>query len=74
MKKVIGARNMRLIKSSKEWYMKIFRHLINLLKEIFSFAWNNKAWWIIPIVLVLLLLAVVIIGGEAAAPFIYTLF
>jgi len=54
--------------------MKIFKHLGNLLKEIFNFAWKNKAWWIIPIVLVLLLLAVVIVGGEAAAPFIYTLF
>ncbi len=54
--------------------MRIFRHLGALLKEFFNFAWQNKAWWIIPIVLVLILLAVVIVVGQTAAPFIYTLF
>ena len=42
--------------------------------EFCSFAWQNKAWWIIPIVLVLLLLTVFIITGTSVAPFIYTLF
>lgn len=54
--------------------MRIFRHLGRLLGEFFSFAMQNKAWWIIPIVLVLLLLTVFIVAGTGAAPFIYTLF
>ena len=54
--------------------MRIFRHLGNLLKEFFEFAWQNKAWWIIPIILMLLLLMVFIVTGTSVAPFIYTLF
>ena len=54
--------------------MRIFKHLGNLLKEFFEFAWHNKAWWIIPIVLMLLLLMVFIVTGTSVAPFIYTLF
>ncbi len=54
--------------------MRFLRHLGNLLKEFFVFAWENKAWWIVPIVLVLLLLAALIVVGQTAAPFIYTLF
>ncbi len=54
--------------------MIFFKHLGRLLKEFGSFAWHNKAWWMIPIVLVLLLLGVFIAAGTAVAPFIYTLF
>ena len=54
--------------------MRIFRHLGRLIIEFIQFAWENKAWWIVPIVLVLLLLALVIATGQGAAPFIYTLF
>jgi uncharacterized integral membrane protein len=54
--------------------MRFFRHLGQLLKEFGVFAWENKAWWIVPIVLVLLLLAALIVVGQTAAPFIYTLF
>jgi len=54
--------------------MLILRHLGRLLKELFAFAWENKAWWIVPIVLVLLLLTALIFAGESVAPFIYTLF
>jgi hypothetical protein len=54
--------------------MRFLRHLGQLLKEFGCFAWDNKAWWIIPIVLVLLLLAGLIVVGQSAAPFIYTLF
>ena len=43
--------------------------------ELFiGFAWQNKAWWIVPIILVLLLLALLTFTGQTAAPFIYTLF
>ena len=54
--------------------MRFLKHLGRLLKEFGSFAWHNKAWWIIPVVVVLLLLAVFIVAGQAVAPFIYTLF
>ncbi|NKB25479.1 MAG: hypothetical protein GKR87_14100 [Kiritimatiellae bacterium] len=54
--------------------MRFLRHIVNLFKEFFEFAAENKAWWIIPIAFVLLLLAVIIIAGQGAAPFIYTLF
>lgn len=54
--------------------MRIFKHLGNLVKEFFEFAWQNKAWWIIPVVLVLLLLGVLIATSHTVAPFIYTLF
>lgn len=54
--------------------MRILRYIGRLLGEIFGFAWQNKAWWIVPIVLVLLLLVALIFTGQASAPFIYTLF
>ncbi len=55
--------------------MRFFKHLWRLLKEITGFAWQNKAWWIVPIVLVLLLLGLLLFAGQTAAPtFIYTLF
>jgi len=45
-----------------------------LIGEFFVFAWQNKAWWIIPIVLVLLMLMALIVTGSSVAPYIYTLF
>lgn len=54
--------------------MRFLRHLGRLLKELLGFAWQNKAWWIVPIVLVLLLLTFLIFATEGVAPFIYTLF
>jgi hypothetical protein len=54
--------------------VRFFRHLTRLLAEFFGFAWQNKAWWIVPVVLVLLLLALLIVAGESVAPFIYTTF
>ena len=52
---------------------KIF-HVGSLFRELWSFAMQNKAWWIIPTVLILLVLGVLIFTGQAVAPFIYTLF
>jgi hypothetical protein len=49
-------------------------NLGRLFREIFQFAMQNKAWWIVPTVLILLLLGVLIFSGQAVAPFIYTLF
>jgi len=54
--------------------MLFLKYLRRLLREFLGFAWENKAWWIVPIVLVLLLLALLIFTGQATAPFIYTLF
>jgi uncharacterized integral membrane protein len=57
-----------------ESIMRFLRHLGRLLGEFMGFAWQNKAWWIVPIILVLLLLALLIATSQTAAPFIYTLF
>ena len=54
--------------------MRFLRHLGRLLKDFLGFAWQNKAWWIIPVVVVMLLLAFLIFAGQSTAPFIYTLF
>lgn len=55
--------------------MLFLKHLARLLREVGGFAWQNKAWWIVPIVLVLLLLGLLLFAGQTAAPtFIYTLF
>jgi uncharacterized integral membrane protein len=54
--------------------MRTLKYIGRLLGEFFDFAWQNKAWWIIPIVLVLLILTVFIVTGTSVAPFIYTLF
>jgi uncharacterized integral membrane protein len=54
--------------------MRTLKYIGRLLGEFCGFAWQNKAWWIVPIVLVLLLLTVFIVTGSSVAPFIYTLF
>jgi hypothetical protein len=54
--------------------MRFLKYLGRLLREFLGFAWQNKAWWIVPIILVLLLLALLIVLGQGSAPFIYTLF
>lgn len=54
--------------------MRFLAHLVRLLGEFGAFAWQNKAWWIIPVVVLLLLLGALIISGQVVAPFIYTIF
>lgn len=54
--------------------MRTLKYIGRLVGEFFEFAWQNKAWWIIPIVFVLLILTVFIVTGSSVAPFIYTLF
>jgi hypothetical protein len=54
--------------------MRTLKYIGRLLGEFFEFAWQNKAWWIIPIVLVLLVIAAVVVTTSSVAPFIYTLF
>ncbi len=45
-----------------------------LLKEIWSFARQNKVYWVIPLVLVLLLATLIVVSAQSTAPFIYTLY
>ncbi len=44
------------------------------LGNVWAFAWQNKAWWLIPLVVILLIMGILIFSGQAVAPFIYTLF
>ncbi len=54
--------------------MRYFKYLGRLLKEIWGYAMENKAWWLIPLVIVLLLFAILILTTQGASiPFIYTL-
>jgi hypothetical protein len=50
------------------------KHSGRLFKEIWQFAMENKAYWIIPLVLVFVLIAVLVATSQTAAPFVYTLF
>jgi len=54
--------------------MSYLRHLDRLLREVWSVARANRAWWMVPLELVLLVPAALINSGQVAAPFIYTLF
>lgn len=54
--------------------MRALRSLARLLRELWSFARENKTWWIVPVVLLLLLAALLIVSVSAISPFIYSLF
>jgi hypothetical protein len=54
--------------------MRRLRHLGLLLAEVWAFARENRAWWLVPLVIMLLLLGLLIFAGQSVAPFIYTLF
>jgi len=44
------------------------------MREIWRFARQNKAWWIVPTILILMILTLLVFSGQTVAPFIYTLF
>ena len=46
--------------------MIFLRHLGRLLKDFLGFAWQNKAWWIVPFIIILLLFSFLIIFGQTA--------
>jgi len=48
----------------------------HILKELFSFLWKNKLWWMMPILIIFILLGILIwlAQNSAVIPFIYTLF
>lgn len=59
--------------------MKFFKRMASrasIVKELFSFLWRNKLWWLIPFVCVFLILGLLIVFAQSSAvvPFIYTLF
>jgi hypothetical protein len=54
--------------------MRTLKHLLPLMREFWGFAWQKKAWWIIPIITILLLFTALIAVGSGVTPFIYPLF
>jgi hypothetical protein len=54
--------------------MRALRNLARLLRELWAFAREHKAWWIVPIVVILLLAALLVVGVSSISPFIYSLF
>ena len=61
--------------SAAEFAEQAERRPAGLLRELGSFLWHNKKWWLIPIILALLLVGVLILlsAHSAVAPFIYPL-
>jgi Family of unknown function (DUF5989) len=49
---------------------------VSTSRELLSFIWNGKTWWLTPVVVVLIMLSflVVFLETSALAPFIYALF
>jgi Family of unknown function (DUF5989) len=54
--------------------MRPFKNLARLVRELFGFARENKAWWIVPVVVVLLAIALFVVAVSTISPFIYSLF
>jgi hypothetical protein len=54
--------------------MRALRNLSRLLRELWAFAREHKAWWIVPLVLLLLLVALLVVSVSTISPFIYSLF
>ena len=54
--------------------MRALKNLLRLLRELWAFAREHKAWWIVPIVILLLLIGALVIGVSSISPFIYSLF
>jgi hypothetical protein len=54
--------------------MRALNNLARFLRELWAFAREHKAWWIVPVVVLLLLAALFIVGVSAISPFIYSLF
>lgn len=47
-----------------------------IIKDLFSFLWKRKLWWLIPMVIVFLIIGILIIfvGSSPLAPIVYPLF
>ena len=53
-----------------------FKSSVSTSRELLSFMWQGKNWWLTPIVVIVLLMSglVVFLQSSAIAPFIYALF
>ena len=49
---------------------------LGVARELISFLWERKLWWLIPMIAVLLLFGLLLVFASASGigPFIYTLF
>jgi hypothetical protein len=54
--------------------MRFLKYLKHFVADLLRFAWENKAWWIVPLVLILVFIAFVIFSGQSLAPLMYPLF
>ena len=48
----------------------------SLILELFSFLWERKLWWLVPVIIMLILIGILIVFSQSSAvsPFIYALF
>jgi hypothetical protein len=54
--------------------MRAWQNLSRLLRELWAFAREHKAWWIVPVVVILLLATLLLVSVSTISPFIYSLF
>ena len=49
---------------------------VGVVRELLTFLWQRKLWWLIPMITVLLIFGLLLIFASASGigPFIYTLF
>ena len=60
---------------AKKWITRL-KAMLSILRELFSFLWRNKLWWMMPIIIIFILLGLLIWLAQSSAvvPFIYALF
>jgi hypothetical protein len=53
-----------------------FQTNVSTARELITFVWHSRNWWLTPIILVVLLASglLVLLESSAIAPFIYALF
>ena len=59
--------------------MKTLRGILSrfrVIREVFSFLWKRKLWWLMPMIFILVALGLLMVFGQATGigPFIYALF
>jgi hypothetical protein len=57
-------------------FLRIMGSNFSVVGELFSFLWQRKLWWLIPMITVLVVFGLLLIFASASGigPFIYTLF
>jgi len=61
--------------NKKRWDKRLSAKIL-ILKELFTYLWKNKLWWMVPIVFMFILLGAImwLAQSSAVVPFIYALF